>query len=274
MRSLRAQIEADFQSASFLAKLKEIKVRLFKKLACHFLTNVKHIANLDLVVRFSQMVERAQECKKNGTFIEPIPRQKKRQPRKKNVDAADVTIEEQGRQPSNERCRIMVAYHGTNPKNCESISKVGLIVPGVADGKDCQIVHGCAMGHGIYLTTSVGTALGYTGIIEGPCVFVCLALAEPGTIVQELGNTIVIKRQEYVLPVAVCHVTPSNQLVSAPPLPAYNLPVWPTFPPASVFPLPPPPPAPTKKKRAPRKRKMPPSNDSGAHPPAPKKTKS
>eukprot|EP01106_Pelomyxa_sp_JSP_P012019 TRINITY_DN3238_c0_g2_i7.p2 TRINITY_DN3238_c0_g2~~TRINITY_DN3238_c0_g2_i7.p2 ORF type:complete len:172 (+),score=36.10 TRINITY_DN3238_c0_g2_i7:375-890(+) len=104
---------------------------------------------------------------------------------------------------------IVTCYHGTNSNNFESIRKLGLVVPGQGTGSHLRVVHGSALGLGIYLARSPMMASGYCSG-GGPNLFVCLALIGNRFVTANNGSVLVITNPHQVLPIGVCHGAPGG----------------------------------------------------------------
>ncbi len=114
----------------------------------------------------------------------------------------------------------VMAYHGTATKNIESISRVGLLVPG--KGNSLQVAHGTALGLGIYLAISPGTSAGYAT----KHMFLCCALLGNRFVIANTGQVLVITNAAQVLPmylitfrhqVAATYAPTINKTVVPPP---------------------------------------------------------
>jgi len=105
-----------------------------------------------------------------------------------------------------QKCALAVAFHGTNAANFQSITRMGLVVPG-KDNK-IRVVHGTALGLGIYLALSPVTALRYaTG--DGFNLLVCLVLLGGRFVTSHNGTVLVVTNPAQVLPLWGIDVAPT-----------------------------------------------------------------
>lgn len=91
-----------------------------------------------------------------------------------------------------------MSFHGTDPKNIQSIIQNGFFVPGTQKGID--VANGSAYGVGIYSARTPSISLGYCR--GGNQMFVCACLMCPEiTDTKCAGDIIVQFKKEYIVPV-------------------------------------------------------------------------
>ena len=91
------------------------------------------------------------------------------------------------------------AFHGTDPKNYDSILERGLLIPGFGLGADLEIVHGAAHGRGIY-TANVDAAYLSQGFCRDPSMLVC-AVLDCDRQVHHVGDAMVVMDPAFVVPI-------------------------------------------------------------------------
>lgn len=103
-------------------------------------------------------------------------------------------------------CRMLPVYHGTDPKNFQSIFSRGLLIPGKANG--LRVENGSAHGLGIYTAVLDNPWLSHSYCRGGGVLLVCACLEggkNSDAHLKRVGGALVIFDPDRVIPMLVAH---------------------------------------------------------------------